>query len=85
MPADYPDPRPLRTYADPKPKPKPPKPGPLARKENILDLLTQDLHQRGVVGEDRTLKLLYLILTSRLLQRPVSAILKGPSSAGKSF
>jgi hypothetical protein len=51
----------------------------------VLDLLVEDLHRRGVVGEERTLKLLYLVLTSRLLDYPVSAILKGPSSAGKSF
>ena len=35
-------------------------------------------------GEARIAKLLYLALTSRLLARPVSIALKGPSSGGKS-
>jgi hypothetical protein len=38
-----------------------------------------------VVGEDRAAKLLFLVLTSRLLERPLCAIVKGPSSSGKSF
>jgi hypothetical protein len=39
----------------------------------------------GVVGEDRNLKLLYLALTSRVLDQPISLTVKGLSSAGKSF
>jgi len=39
----------------------------------------------GLVGEERTAKLLYLALTSRLLDKPVSVVVKGPSSGGKSF
>jgi hypothetical protein len=39
----------------------------------------------GVVGETRTLKLIYLALTSRLFARPISIVIKGLSSAGKSF
>jgi hypothetical protein len=38
----------------------------------------------GVVGEDRAARLLYLVLTSRLLSKPVSAVVKGQSSSGKS-
>ena len=38
----------------------------------------------GVAGEARIAKLLYLAVTSRLLERPVSVALKGPSSGGKS-
>ena len=37
------------------------------------------------MGEVGTGKLLYLIMTSRLLERPVSAALKGPSAGGKSW
>ena len=36
-------------------------------------------------GEERIIKVLYLALTSRVLPRIVSVVLKGPSSAGKSF
>lgn len=57
----------------------------LARNSLILDRFVQDAAARGVVGEERVLKLLYLVVTSRLLNKPVSAVVKGPSSAGKSF
>lgn len=39
----------------------------------------------GLVGEEKTARLLYLALTSRLLDKPVSVGIKGPSSGGKSF
>src|SRR5215204_2062431 len=39
----------------------------------------------GVVGERRGAKLIYLAVTSRQLDRPVSVVVKGPSSGGKSF
>ena len=38
-----------------------------------------------MVGERRAAKLIYLAVTSRLLDRPVSVAVKGPSSGGKSF
>jgi hypothetical protein len=37
-----------------------------------------------VVGEDRNAKVVYLLLTSRLLDEPVSAAIKGASASGKS-
>ena len=58
---------------------------PLAREQNILVLFTDDLVGAGVVGEARNAKLLYLALTSRLLDKPVSAAVKGPSAGGKSY
>jgi len=42
-----------------------------------------ELRNSGVVGEARAAKLIYLLVTSRVLERPISAVLKGPSSAGK--
>jgi DNA-binding Lrp family transcriptional regulator len=57
----------------------------LAQSPSILDEFARSCRDRGVVGETRVLMLLYLVLTSRLLLRIVSAVLKGPSSAGKSF
>jgi hypothetical protein len=39
----------------------------------------------GLVGEERTAQLEYLMLTSRLLAKPVSGAVKGLSSTGKSF
>ena len=55
----------------------------LATERRILDRLVMELRSSGVVGEDRAAQLIYLIVTSRVLERPVSAVLKGPSSAGK--
>ena len=52
---------------------------------NILERFAQDLSRAGVVGESRLAKLLYLAVTSRFLERPVSVAMKGPSSGGKSY
>ncbi|HXE73651.1 MAG TPA: hypothetical protein VNO81_13400, partial [Candidatus Nitrosotenuis sp.] len=52
---------------------------------DLLAELERLLPRLGVVGEDRNAKLLYLALTSRLLDRPVSVVVKGPSAAGKSY
>jgi hypothetical protein len=59
--------------------------GELAASPRILAEVSRVVRSMGVVGEHRAVMLLYLIITSRLLDRPVSAVLKGPSSAGKSF
>jgi hypothetical protein len=52
---------------------------------NILERFAEDLARSGVVGESKLAKLLYLAVTSRLLERPVSVAMKGPSSGGKSY
>jgi hypothetical protein len=57
----------------------------LAAKAKILDEFASELSRVGVVGERRAGKLIYLAVTSRLLHRPVSVAVKGPSSGGKSF
>jgi hypothetical protein len=56
----------------------------LAREPDILGAFTQQLALSGLVGEERAAKLQYLAVTTRLFDRPVSAAIKGPSSAGKS-
>lgn len=63
----------------------PPVPPSLAFEPHILDAFVRVLHAHGVVGEDRFAQVVYLALTSRLFDRPVSIVAKGPSSAGKSF
>jgi len=50
----------------------------------ILDCVADVLAKAGVAGEDRAVKLIFLILVTRLLKQPVSAKVTGPSSAGKS-
>jgi hypothetical protein len=57
----------------------------LARAENILVEFDRALETVGLVDERRVAKLIYLAVTSRLLDRPVSIAVKGPSSGGKSF
>jgi hypothetical protein len=56
----------------------------LAKASNILERFAAELAKSGVAGESRIAKLLYLAVTSRLLEKPVSIALKGPSSGGKS-
>jgi len=57
----------------------------LARSEDILSLVVEDMEKRNVTGESRAKKLLYLNLITRFLDRPVSVVVTAPSSAGKSF
>jgi hypothetical protein len=57
----------------------------LACRANILEAFDQELSRLGLVGERRAAKLIYLAVTSRLLDRPISVAVKGPSSGGKSF
>jgi hypothetical protein len=56
----------------------------LARRENITTDFADALRRSGVAGEARLLRILYLALTSRRLDKPVSIAVKGPSSGGKS-
>jgi hypothetical protein len=57
----------------------------LAHHTDILSHSVQVLRHSGLVGEERPIKLVYLAVTSRLLDRIVSVAIKGPSSGGKSF
>ena len=57
----------------------------LAREPHLLELVASELAASGVAGEARLVKLLYLVATSRLLARPCSVVVKGPSAGGKSF
>jgi hypothetical protein len=57
----------------------------LVNEPDILSRFAHDLAQGGFAGSTREAKLLYLVVTSRLLDQPISTAVKGPSSAGKSF
>jgi hypothetical protein len=57
----------------------------LAVEDDILRLVADELEHAGVAGERRLVKLVYLIVTSRLFARPVSVAVKGPSAGGKSY
>jgi hypothetical protein len=51
----------------------------------ILDRFAVAVQVQGVVGEVATAQLVYLVLTSRLLDKPASLIVKGHSASGKSY
>lgn len=57
----------------------------LLRSKDLLRRLSSDLETVGYVGEDRNKQLAYLIATSRKLDKPLSAIIRSESGAGKSF
>jgi hypothetical protein len=67
------------------PPPPPTEPPGIAYAPRILDLFREEVRVRGLVGEERNAATLYLVVTSRLLDRQVSAGLKGHSSSGKSY
>jgi hypothetical protein len=51
------------------------------------DLLTRMVavaHRLGFAGDERALKLVYLAFVSRVLSHPVTVVVKGVSSSGKS-
>jgi hypothetical protein len=56
----------------------------LANEPRILNRMAAELEQAGLVGEGRAAKLVYLVFTSRFLERPLCAVIRGQSSAGKS-
>jgi len=53
--------------------------------KDILTEVVRYCRAWGIVGEENTIKLIYLALTSRVLDRPISMVIKGTSSAGKSY
>jgi hypothetical protein len=62
----------------------------LALEQNILDVFLRDLRRAGVAGEARLARIIYLAVCSRLLpweaatNRPVSVLVRGTTSTGKS-
>lgn len=57
---------------------------PLATTPRIVECFGESI-AATVAGERRVVQLLYLALVSRLLERPVSVAIKGPSAGGKSW
>ncbi len=51
----------------------------------LIEEIGKDLDGMGVAGEDALRLTLYLLGTSRLLTKPLAAIVQGPSSSGKSY
>jgi hypothetical protein len=53
--------------------------------KDLLYLVLDDIAAVGVAGERPLALTLYLVGTSRLLDRPLAAIVQGPSASGKSY
>jgi hypothetical protein len=62
---------------------------PLARQvleaPDLWERIRSALRATGIAGDLRPAELLYLAITSRLLDRPVNVALEGPSAAGKTW
>jgi len=56
----------------------------LLGRPDLLDRAAHTMSALGYVGEDLAKRLVFLVAVSRLLTRPLSAILLAPSSSGKS-
>lgn len=56
-----------------------------ALKENLAEFIIQHIEHLGLVGEPELALCLYVVNTSRLLNKPLAAIVMGTSSSGKSF
>jgi predicted transcriptional regulator len=70
-------------YPEPDPKDLESNLKPILNTEGILDLWIESW-DKVMAGEHRNAKLLYLIATTRLFNKCMSAAIKGPSSGGKS-
>lgn len=53
--------------------------------DNLFDRLSKDFEALGIAGETNLAKTIYLIMVSRLLKKPLAAVIQGLSSTGKSF
>jgi uridine kinase len=52
---------------------------------NLFQDISADIETMGVTGERELALMLYIIMTSRQLEKPLSAIVQGASSSGKSY
>ncbi len=57
----------------------------LLQNPSLLYRISEDIQRFGVAGEKRNALIVYLCLTSRILKSPISLLIKGGSSAGKSY
>jgi hypothetical protein len=81
---DY-GPDPNRNPAPPEPEPEPEddQPRDLRDEPDLVAAIRRDLRTAGLVGNSDAGLLVYLAYSSRKLAKPISTIIKGPSSSGK--
>lgn len=57
----------------------------LLEEKSLLYHVGEDIQRAGVAGEKRNGLIVYLCVSSRILKRPISLLIKGESSAGKNY
>lgn len=57
----------------------------MLKSESLFELISTDIADIGIAGEEDLALMLYVIMTSRLLDKPLSAIVQGSSASGKSY
>ena len=57
----------------------------LLRSQDFFNQVVSATRRMGVVGEERNKLVVFLVGTSRVLEKPLCLYVKGPSSAGKNF
>jgi hypothetical protein len=57
----------------------------MLKNEKLFEQISADIRDIGVAGEEDLALMLYVVMTSRLLDRPLSAIVQGASASGKSY
>jgi DNA primase len=57
----------------------------LLKSDTLFEQISADVRDIGVAGEDELASTLYIIMTSRLLDKPLSTIVQGASSSGKTY
>jgi hypothetical protein len=53
--------------------------------QNLMHCIKNALDRQEIVGEDTNKLLVYLICTSRIMRKPISCVIKGLSSSGKTY
>ena len=57
----------------------------MLKSETLFERISADIAGIGVAGEENLALMLYVVMTSRLLDKPLSAIVQGASASGKSY
>jgi len=52
---------------------------------DLFKIISQDIEKIGVAGEEDLALMVYIVMTSRLLDKPLSALIQGASASGKSY
>ncbi len=57
----------------------------ILKSEKLFEQISRDIEAIGIAGEQELSLTIYIIMTSRLLDKPLSAIVQGASASGKSY